>query len=234
MVLTDPFLALVYCSMGCNYFVVTHESGKGLIATHGRGRISNEKKSMALNIPNFQEQEILSLRKSLSVEDGSKVLLLVSLCTDAMIKLVAMHPEVWFMDVTSAVNRQKTDLFMLAIRTPSGETFPGNFTFIPSGKRWVFQCIYQYAFIALFGKTTCSRNRLAMFDDDIAEHGPFQSCINSIPEFKNSRVMLCVFHAVWMPFRDILMRIITARFCDTSGNLTVIGKKVGEFHLLMK
>ena len=199
--------------MGCNYFVLTHESGKGLIARQGRGRESKEKKKMKLTIPNFEQEEMASLRKSLAIDDGSKVLLLVCICTDAMIKLVSMHPEVWFMDVTSSVNRQKTDLFMLAIRTPSGETFPGNFTFIPSGKRWVFQCIYQYAFTALFGKTTCSRNRLAMFDDDVAEHGPFQSCINTIPEFRNSRVMLCVFHAVWMPFKDILMRTITARFC---------------------
>ena len=145
-----------------------------------------------------------------------------------MIKLVAMHPEVWFMDVTSSVNKQKSDLFMLAIRTPSGKTFPGNFTFIPSGRSWVFQTIYQYAFTSLFGTTVCSYNRLALFDDDFAERGPFESCIATLPHFGKSRVMLCVFHAVWMPFKEGIMKFITARFKDSSGLLTKLGREIGE------
>ena len=73
--------------------------------------------------------------------------------------------------VTSSVNKQKSDLlFMLAICNTSGRTFPGNFTFIPSGKAWVFQCIYQYALTTLFGRTVCSYNCLALFfDDDMSE-----------------------------------------------------------------
>ena len=170
----------------------------------------------------------MDLRRAFLVQDDSKVLLLVSICTDDMIKLVEMHPEVWFMDVTSSVNKQKSDLFMLAIRTPNGRTFPGNFTFIPSGKAWVFQCIYQYAFRTLFGATVCSYNRLALFDDDMAEHGPFQNCIKTVTEFSQSRVMLCVFHAVWMPFKDNVVKWITARFTDESGSLTKLGKNVGK------
>ena len=152
--------------LGCNYFVVSHKTGKGLIPTQGRGHPSkqgnnalNDEMDEIVLLPNFpqdREKELMDLHRSLFVKDDSKVLLLVSICTDDMIKLVAMHPKVWFMDVTSSVNKQKSDLFMLAIRTPSGRTFPGNFTFIPSGKAWVFQCIYQYAFMALFGRTACS------------------------------------------------------------------------------
>ena len=160
--------------LGCNYFVVSHKTGKGLVATRGRGRppgkkgqdcaeepaaVTEEEDEIVIaDLAADREQEIMEMRRSLFVQDDSTVLLLVSICTDAMIKLVAMHPEVWFMDVTASVNKQKTDLFMLAIRTPSGRTFPGNFTFIPSGKAWVFQCIYQYAFTSLFGTTVCSYN----------------------------------------------------------------------------
>jgi hypothetical protein len=118
-------------------------------------------------------------------------------------------------------------MFMMAIRTPSGATFPANIAFIPSGKRWVFECMYRYAFIALFGGTTCSRNRLALFDEDNAEFGPFQNCINSLPEYKNSKVMLCVFHAVWMPFKKDLFPEITKTFSNSHG-LTKTGKLVGK------
>jgi hypothetical protein len=175
---------------------------------------------------------VLKITSWVRIHD-STVLLLVSICTDAMIKLVAMHPEVWFMDVTASVNKQKSDLFMLAIRTPSGRTFPGNFTFIPSGKAWVFHCIYQYAFTSLFGKTVCSYNQLALFDDDLSERAPFEKCIATLPHFSKSTVMLCVFHAVWMPFREVVTRFITARFHDSSGGLTMLGRKVGKCSFMM-
>lgn len=223
--------------MGCNYFIVSHETGKGLIATRGRGRPPGsktktkeavEEEIVHVDFPQDREQEISDLQRSLFVKDDSTVLLMVSICTDEMIKLVAMHPEVWFMDVTLSVNKQKSGLFMLAIRTPSGKTFPGNFTFIPSGRSWVFQTIYQYAFTSLFGTTVCSYNRLALFDDDFAERGPFESCIATLPHFRKSRVMLCVFHAVWMPFKEGIMKFITARFKDLSGLLTKFGREIGE------
>ena len=239
--LTSPLPLNVQCTalcnrLGCNYFVVSHETGRGLIATRGRGRPPGKKKKhqkvveeeiIIADFPQDREKEIAEMRHSLFVKDDSTVLLLVSICTDAMIKLVAMHPEVWFMDVTSSVNKQKSDLFMLAIRTPSGRTFPGNFTFIPSGKSWVFQCIYQYAFTSLFGTTVCSYNRLALFDDDFSERGPYESCIATLPHFSKSKVMLCVFHAVWMPFQEQVIRFITARFHDGSGLLTKLGKEIG-------
>jgi hypothetical protein len=88
------------------------------------------------------------------------MLVLVSMATDEMIRLVLMYPEVWFMETTAGeyefildmnsyfllisihmyfyfpgVNRHKKELFVVAARTPCGKTFPGNFTNIPSSKK---------------------------------------------------------------------------------------------------
>ena len=138
--------------------MITHNTAEGLIAIQGRGRPSNKETRRRLDFPDYMVQEQDKLRSDLSIDDGAKVLLLTSLSSNEMVQLVAMHPEVWFIDVTAGVNRQKQDMLMLAIRTPTGGTFPANVTFIPSGKRWVFECVYRYAFVALFGKTTISRN----------------------------------------------------------------------------
>ena len=211
-----------------NYFVITHETGKGLVATQGRGRPSHDQQHNIF-FPQEMEDEVLSLRRSKLINDSEKILLLISISSNEMVQVVSMYPEVWFMDVTAGTNRQKTDMFMLAVRSPYGVTYPGNFTFLPSGKRWVFECIYRYAFIALFGSNTCSRNRLALFDEDNAEYGPFQNCIASMPEYKNSQVMLCVFHAVWMPFKKKIFPLISKRFGNTSG-LTKTGKSVGTLY----
>ena len=88
------------------------------------------------------------------------MLVLVSMATDGMIRLVSMYPGVWFMDTTAGeydfilnmnsyfswisihmhfyspgVNRRKKELFVMTVRTPCGKTFPGNFTIIPSSKK---------------------------------------------------------------------------------------------------
>ena len=173
------------------------------------------------------EREVEILRKSRLVDDGAKVLLLTSMSTNEMIQLVKMHPEVFFMDVTARVNRQNTDMFVLAIRTPNGDTFPANVTFIPSGKRWVFECIFRYAFVALFGTVTISQNRLALFDEDNAEFGPYEHCILTMLEYEKSKVMLCVFHALWMPFKKEIFPLIARKFSNSKG-LTKTGKLVGE------
>ena len=54
-----------------------------------------EEEIVHVDFPQDREQEISDLRRSLFVKDDSTVLLMVSICTDEMIKLVAMHPEVW-------------------------------------------------------------------------------------------------------------------------------------------
>jgi len=54
-----------------------------------------------------------------------------------------------------------------------------------------------------------------------------QNCINSLPEYKNSKVMLCVFHAVWMPFKTDLFPEIMKSFSNSHG-FTKTGKLVGK------
>ena len=124
------------------------------------GRPTKEESHKRLNCPKQVLLDIQSIRKELSVEEGSRLLLLVSLATDEMVRFVSMHPETMFGDVTGSTNKQKKDLYMMAVRNPLSRTFPGNLTIIPSGQRWVFMCIYKLAFIGLYGKITCSRIRL--------------------------------------------------------------------------
>ena len=61
----DPFILIpddvIFCGhlsrLGCNYFVVSHETGKGLIATRGQGRPSKQGNNAAhedeIVLPNF-------------------------------------------------------------------------------------------------------------------------------------------------------------------------------------
>jgi len=47
---------------------------------------------------------------------------------------------------SSGTNRHRKELFVMAVRTPGGKTFSGNFSIIPSAKKWVFHAIFCLAF----------------------------------------------------------------------------------------
>jgi hypothetical protein len=98
----------------------------------------------------------------------------------------------------------KKELFVMAIQTPTGRTFPRNFTIISSVKKWVFHAIYRLAFLSLYGEHICSLNRLVLTDKEDAEYHSFKNFIVTHDMFRKSTVMLCTFHAIWQPFkRDI-------------------------------
>jgi hypothetical protein len=65
----------------------------------------------------------------------------------------------------------------MTVRSPSGKTFPGNFTIIPSAKKWVFHAIYCLAFLNLYGEHICLLNRLVIMDEEDAEYRFFETLI---------------------------------------------------------
>ncbi len=96
-----------------------------------------------------------------------------------------------------------SQLFVMAIRTPTGKTFPGNYTIIPSSKKWVFHSIFRLAFFSLYGEHVCSMNRLVLTDEEDAEYCAFESVIATHDAFSSSKVMLCTFHAVDNPLNGM-------------------------------
>ena len=119
----------------------------------------------------------------------------------------------------------------MAVRTPTGKTFPGNFTIIPSSKKWVFHAIYRLAFVTLYGEQICSLNRLVLTDEEEAEYRSFESLIKSSKLFQSSSVMLCTFHAIWQPFkRDIYHLLPSIKSKDGKLiELTAVGGEWCEF-----
>ena len=75
--------------------------------------------------------ELRKLKKQMSFNEGTKILLAISIASDEMIRHVSMFPEVMFMDITANTNRQKRNLFVMVVNDGSGEAFVGNITIIP-------------------------------------------------------------------------------------------------------
>jgi hypothetical protein len=120
----------------------------------------------------------------------------------------------------------------MAVRTPCGKTFPGNFSIIPSSKKWVFHAIFRLAFLELYGDEVCSMNRLVLTNEEDAEYRSFESLIATNDRFKLSKVMLCIFHAIWQPFkRNIytLCQKISKKGQPTQ--LSKVGSAWGEYRL---
>ena len=47
-------------------------------------------------------------------------------------------------------------------------------------------------------------NRLVLTDEEDAEYRSFESLIATNVIFKKSNVMLCIFHAIWQPFKRVI------------------------------
>ena len=141
-------------------------------------------------------------------------------------------PMIFFLHFSSGTNRHRKELFVMAVRTPSGKTFPGNFSIIPSAKKWVFHAIFRLAFLELYGDEVCSMNRLVLTDEEDAEYRSFESLIATNVIFKKSKVMLCIFHAIWQPFkRDIYPLCPKKSKKGKPLELSKVGSAWGEYFL---
>jgi hypothetical protein len=104
----------------------------------------------------------------------------------------------------AGTKNQKKELFVMAVRSSTGKTFPGNFMIIPSAKKWVFHTIYCLALLSLYGKNICLLNQLVITNEEDAEYCSFVILILTHELFQSSTAMHCTFHAIWQPFkRDI-------------------------------
>ncbi len=79
------------------------------------------------------QSEINTLRSELTFDSNKKLVLMISFASDEMIRETMKYPEVFFMDCTARVNKQKREFFFSVIRTPSGKCHLSNMTIIPSG-----------------------------------------------------------------------------------------------------
>jgi hypothetical protein len=204
-----------------------HENGKGLLA-YSRGRPGKDRSCVTFSSSLDLNKKIQDLKNDFLLHNEIKMMLLVSITTNNMIRYVSMYPEVWFLDCTagelgyanaclsiwlyifvinnlvyfslytilSGTNQQKKELFVMAVRSASGDTLPGNLTIIPSAQKWVFHAIYQHAFPHLYSSEVCSRNRLVLTDEDTSQFKPFESLISTTHIFNLSKVMICTFHGI--------------------------------------
>ena len=116
----------------------------------------------------------------------------------------------------------------MAVRTPSGKTLPSNLAIIPSEQSWVFHAIYQYAFPHLYSSEVCSRNRLVLTD----EYKSFEALIETTSDFKQSTVMLCTFHGIWMAFKKDLLTLLEDCECGkVYGKYTFFIVSIGIYKL---
>lgn len=214
-------------SEGISYVLMYDDPASGLIVERTRGRPSNTEKLAkereVLKCTEETEKEIDDLRTELGFSRQSKIVLMLSIASDEMIRYVMMYPEVFFMDVTGGVNRQKRDFFLIAIKDAMGFAFTANITSIPSGRPWVYLSIYRFVLPWMYGKETIERNRLALTDEDICEYQTFEACIQTDEIYKKSKLGLCSFHALWKPYKQSIKPLLP----KSGDSITEVGKEYG-------
>ena len=131
----------------------------------------------------------------------------------------------------AGTNNQKKELFVMAVHSPTSKTFPGNFTVIPSAKKWVFHAILRLAFLSLYGEHICLLNWLVIMYEEDAEYHSFETLILTHEMFRSSTVMLCTFHALWQPFKRDKYLLLPSKKSQngTLIELTEVGRAWAEY-----
>jgi len=92
----------------------------------------------------------------------------------------------------------------------------------------------QYSILLFwsYGDEVCSMSRLVLTDEEDAEYRPFESLIATDDKYKSSKVMLCIFHAIWQPFKYDIFHLCPRK--SKKGKpveLSKIGSAWGEHRL---
>jgi hypothetical protein len=82
-----------------NHFYILHND-TGL-HTCSKGCSSNEEVRFRLDCSAKIQADLKRLRDGYILNEKSQMLVMISMATDEMIRLVAMYPDVWFMDTTA-------------------------------------------------------------------------------------------------------------------------------------
>jgi hypothetical protein len=78
--------------------IVLEDSGLFACA---KGRPTKEATRLRLECPKQIEDDLKNMRDDFLLNIKSQMLVMISMATDEMIRLVAMYPDVWFMDTTA-------------------------------------------------------------------------------------------------------------------------------------
>jgi hypothetical protein len=103
--------------------------------------------------------------------------------------------------IQTGTNQQGKELFVMAVRSASGDTLPGNLTIIPSGQKWVFHSIYKYAFPLLYSVQVCARNHLVLTDEDPSEYSPMENTSDQWELIPESQLNMCLCVCVSVPLQ---------------------------------
>ncbi len=66
-----------------------------------KGWPTKEATRIRLECPKQIEDDLKSMREDFLLNKKCQMLVMISMATDEMIQLVAMYPDVWFMDTTA-------------------------------------------------------------------------------------------------------------------------------------
>ncbi len=73
-------------------------------------------------------------------------------------------------------------------------------------------------------------NCLVLTDEEDAEYRPFKTTIATHESFKCSSVMLCIFHAIWQPFKKEIYLLLPRKLSpDKPVELSDIGRMWGTY-----
>ena len=155
-----------------------------------------------IGVPNGSNQEdnpvtyADKIRKSLNVDDSTKVMLMIAWRTTAQLRHFLMFGEASAMDTTMGTNAEKRPLFTCTSKTSDNKIVTWLQIFMPSQCKWAFDTIFRHILPQLFPKEGISRMRMIVTDGDTNEYEPIRDLVTNDKLLTNCKHRLCAWHLI--------------------------------------
>ncbi len=93
------FQILFWFRMGISYVCITHQEESGFSVHQEKGWPCNDMRK-CFEVSSNMTKDIQNFRNKIKYENGTNIVLILSIASNAMIRVVSMFPEVFYMDFT--------------------------------------------------------------------------------------------------------------------------------------
>jgi hypothetical protein len=180
-----------------SYVALIHSSEQGYKLRVPKGRPTK-------SCTSFGTIDILSIHKSMQINDGQDVLLAFAWTTKKEEELARKFPEVFVMDVTEKTNIEKRGMFIVTGIDGNNKIFIALHCFMPNGYLESYNWIYDYAlFPLLVGDDVLRNNQIVITDGEFALYDPLVNLAQTDSPWSGTKHLLCEYHLLeqeWMRY----------------------------------
>ena len=205
----DRLLSFFRMRDDVSFIAVSHTIDSGYVTMIKSSRDSNTKESHSKESTCIHDDEVLSWRNALKIDNGKKILVALAWCHESNQRNINMFPEILSVDVTFGVCREQRNLLRFCGVDGNFKTFEAMNCFMPSKQFKAYEWAISTAFPQLAQTNALAFTSLITSDQ---EENLVRS-IEKLIETNNNQITGCSFASHRLDMYHIFIKDWRSKVC---------------------